>query len=272
LVGERPTGTLGKAGPRASCGQEMVSGGIRPHKRTPPDLHRPNRAWREEHQLWKSVEDFGRARGDPIGTAIRAGRRRCTRDGIKSQAETQQSEDRHCGTPNVRDREAGAKTKAPICCDGPDNSGARRSDRQGCSNTKAFSWAPGGRQNTRPEEVTSSPDYAASTASFRTAVNRTLIDIGPSLRASRATRHALTVALVKPSRGSSVYSARIDEFRSALPVWIRERARLFLSHGGDLRRLAAHDDFPAAPGRLRSSFQNFHYDHVIPDRRHSGRL
>jgi len=53
---------------------------------------------------------------------------------------------------------------------------------------------------------TSSPLSAASTASFRTAVIRTLIEIGPSLRASRATRQAVTVAFVNPAgRGSSIY-------------------------------------------------------------------
>ena len=48
----------------------------------------------------------------------------------------------------------------------------------------------------------SSPLSAASTASFRTAVIRTLMETEPSPRASRATRQALTVAFVKPGRGS----------------------------------------------------------------------
>jgi len=52
----------------------------------------------------------------------------------------------------------------------------------------------------------SSPLSAASTASFRTAVRRTLIEIGPSPRTSSATRQASTVAFVKPpGRGSSMY-------------------------------------------------------------------
>jgi hypothetical protein len=38
---------------------------------------------------------------------------------------------------------------------------------------------------------------------FRTAVIRTLIEIGPSLRASRTTRHAVTVAFVNPAGRSS---------------------------------------------------------------------
>src|ERR1039458_1013676 len=54
----------------------------------------------------------------------------------------------------------------------------------------------------------SSPLSAASTASFRTAVMRTLIETDPSPRASRATRQALTVALVKPARGSRPYQAK----------------------------------------------------------------
>ena len=44
----------------------------------------------------------------------------------------------------------------------------------------------------------SSPLSAASTASLRTAVIRTLMETDPSPRASSATRQALTVALVKP--------------------------------------------------------------------------
>jgi hypothetical protein len=48
----------------------------------------------------------------------------------------------------------------------------------------------------------SSPLSAASTTSLRTAVIRTLIETAPSPRASRATRQALTVALVKPARAS----------------------------------------------------------------------
>ena len=48
----------------------------------------------------------------------------------------------------------------------------------------------------------SNPLSAASTASFRTAVIRTLIEIDPSPRASSATLHVLTVALLNPDRGS----------------------------------------------------------------------
>jgi hypothetical protein len=39
-------------------------------------------------------------------------------------------------------------------------------------------------------------------AGFRIAHIRTMIDDEPSLRASKDPRHALTVALVKPDRGS----------------------------------------------------------------------
>jgi hypothetical protein len=49
---------------------------------------------------------------------------------------------------------------------------------------------------------------AASTASLRTAVIRTLMLTDPSPRASSTTRQALTVALVKPGRGSSSYQAK----------------------------------------------------------------
>src|SRR5258708_652911 len=48
----------------------------------------------------------------------------------------------------------------------------------------------------------SRPLSAASTASLRTAVIRTLIEMDPSPRASREMRHEFTVALLKPERGS----------------------------------------------------------------------
>ena len=54
----------------------------------------------------------------------------------------------------------------------------------------------------------SSPLSAASTASFRTAVIRTLMETAPNPRASRATRQAATVALVKPGRRSWPYQAK----------------------------------------------------------------
>ena|ERR1039458_1904000 len=54
----------------------------------------------------------------------------------------------------------------------------------------------------------SSPLPAASTASFRTAVMRTLMETDPSPRASSATRQALTVAFVKPGRASWPYHAK----------------------------------------------------------------
>src|ERR1035437_5896107 len=53
----------------------------------------------------------------------------------------------------------------------------------------------------------SKPFCAASSASFRTAQSRTLIDDEPSLRTSSETRQALTVALEKPGRGSRRYQA-----------------------------------------------------------------
>ena len=49
----------------------------------------------------------------------------------------------------------------------------------------------------------SKPLSAASAASLRIADMRTMIDDDPSLRSSSDTRHALTVALVKPGRGAS---------------------------------------------------------------------
>src|ERR1035438_1464424 len=49
---------------------------------------------------------------------------------------------------------------------------------------------------------------AASAASLRIADMRTMIDEEPSLRSSRDTRQALTVALVKPERGACWNHAR----------------------------------------------------------------
>jgi len=48
----------------------------------------------------------------------------------------------------------------------------------------------------------SNPLSAASAASLRIADMRMMIDDEPSLRSSRDTRQALTVALVKPGRGA----------------------------------------------------------------------
>ena len=53
----------------------------------------------------------------------------------------------------------------------------------------------------------SKPLSAASTASFRMADIRMMIDDEPRPRASSDTRHALTVALLKPGRGSSLNHA-----------------------------------------------------------------
>ena len=153
LVGERPTGSLGEAGPRASCGKEMVPGGIRPYKRTPPNVHWPNRTWREKHQLRKSVEDLRCVRGNPVGVAVRVGGRRRTRDGIEFRGETWRSEDQHCCPSYVRDSETGTTIEAPACCDGSGNSGTGTSYSQGCSNTEIFSGTSDGSPNTRPEEV-----------------------------------------------------------------------------------------------------------------------
>jgi hypothetical protein len=52
------------------------------------------------------------------------------------------------------------------------------------------------------------PLSAASTASFLTAVIRTLMETAPSPRASSATRQAATVALVNPGRGSRPYQSK----------------------------------------------------------------
>jgi hypothetical protein len=59
------------------------------------------------------------------------------------------------------------------------------------------------------------PLSAASTASFLTAVIRTLMETAPSPRGSRATRQAATVALVNPARGSWSYQAK-NSFRPRL--------------------------------------------------------
>ena len=53
----------------------------------------------------------------------------------------------------------------------------------------------------------SNPLSAASTANFRTAVIRTLMETDPRPRASSAARQAFTVAFVKPGRGSWPYQA-----------------------------------------------------------------
>jgi hypothetical protein len=59
----------------------------------------------------------------------------------------------------------------------------------------------------------SSPLSAASTASFRTAVIRTLMETDPRPRVSNSARQALTVAFVKPGRGAWPY----QEMNSSSP-------------------------------------------------------
>ena len=54
----------------------------------------------------------------------------------------------------------------------------------------------------------SNPLSAASTASLRMADIRMMIDEEPRPRASSDTRHALTVALVKPGRGGGDIKGR----------------------------------------------------------------
>jgi hypothetical protein len=54
----------------------------------------------------------------------------------------------------------------------------------------------------------SKPLSAASTASLRTAVIRTLMETAPKPRASSTTRQAATVALVKPACGSRPYQLK----------------------------------------------------------------
>jgi hypothetical protein len=92
-VGERPIGTLGKARPRAARREEVVARRVRPHKRTSSDLHRPDRAWRKEHQFRKSVQDLKRARRHSLGTVVRARNRRQACCEIESGIEIRWSED-----------------------------------------------------------------------------------------------------------------------------------------------------------------------------------
>ena len=65
----------------------------------------------------------------------------------------------------------------------------------------------------------SSPLSAASTTSFRTAMIRTLMETAPSPRASRATRQAAAVALVKAGwvPGRTRRRTRLD--RGCKPAW-----------------------------------------------------
>lgn len=71
-------------------------------------------------------------------------------------------------------------------------------------------WPPGGAGSPKSQIVRrvsngilhrQQPVVGGLDASLRTAVIRTLVETAPSRRASKATRHALTVALVNPGRG-----------------------------------------------------------------------
>jgi hypothetical protein len=81
------------------------------------------------------------------------------------------------------------------------NAWACRMDSQFPTRTP-FDLAPFTRVMLAASSGASSPLSAASTASLRTAVIRTLIETEPGPRASKAPRQAFTVALVNPGRGS----------------------------------------------------------------------
>src|SRR5579863_3084735 len=72
--------------------------------------------------------------------------------------------------------------------------------------TRLIPWASSG---------ASSPLSAASAASLRMADILIMMDDDPSLRSSRDTRHALTVALVKPGRGAC-WNQAINSFNAML--------------------------------------------------------
>jgi hypothetical protein len=67
----------------------------------------------------------------------------------------------------------------------------------------------------RANSGASNPSSAASAASLRTADMRMIIDDDPRPRSSRDTRHALTVAFVKPGRGAC-WNHAINSFSAML--------------------------------------------------------
>src|SRR5690348_1680990 len=75
----------------------------------------------------------------------------------------------------------------------------------------------------------SRPLSIAFTASLRIANMRTMIDDDPSLRSSRETRQALTVALVKPARGSAVPGEELVQCHAVTAF--RRRRRNGIQHG-----------------------------------------
>src|SRR5208283_3904935 len=83
------------------------------------------------------------------------------------------------------------------------------------------------------------PLSAASTASLRTAVIRTLMLTDPKPRASRATRQALTVALVKPGRGSSSYQAKNSSSPRLYTLRVIGEETLSSTRAFSLRQFAA---------------------------------
>src|ERR1035441_1903428 len=96
----------------------------------------------------------------------------------------------------------------------------------------------------------SSPLSAASTANFRTAVMRTLMETDPRPRASNATRQALTVALVKPGRAPSVPGEELVQPQVVSPF-------------GDRRGNAIQDQgFQSAP--VRRSIRQCQLVHFSP--------
>src|ERR1022692_3064262 len=68
-----------------------------------------------------------------------------------------------------------------------------------------FDFTPFTRRMPASNSGASNPLSLASTANFRIAERRILMDDEPRLRASRDARQAVTVALLKPGRGSLLY-------------------------------------------------------------------
>jgi hypothetical protein len=118
---------------------------------------------------------------------------------------------------------------------------ACRSDSQFPTRTP-FDLAPLTRVMPTASSGSSSPLSAASTASLRTAVMRTLIETEPSLRSSRAPRQAFTVAFVKPGRGSRPYHSMNSSRPRLYTLFVIGEETLSKTRAFSLRQSAARFD------------------------------
>ncbi len=124
LLGERPTGTVGQAGPRPSRGEEVVAEEFAhvsgPHQTYIGQIERG-----EKNINWKPGQNIQHPRGDGSRAAVRAGNGRSNGWDLKARARTW-CESRGGIPPRTEHSEAREATASSAQGDGSNNDVARR--------------------------------------------------------------------------------------------------------------------------------------------------